>query len=250
MAGLVLRGSLDGATLRREPDLFLSYSSGDKDFVRKLALDLNCCEIDPWLDEWELAVGDSLMELIGQALRKSRFVGIVLSPTFFQTTWTKSEIKEAFAREQREGRTVLLPLLRSKGEIPPFLEDRKFIDFRGDEYYSGLARLAAYLHGISTFRVDGALQAMQPWSLNGVIKVLRSLGKEPYVIVGDDDFRELSNIGDQVSGNRVRFDPELVFTSKQVSMHVKDLIMRVAMNAWCEELVGIVKPSGYDPFCR
>ena len=39
---------------KREPHIFLCHSSANKDFVRKLAKDLNYFGLDGWLDEWEI----------------------------------------------------------------------------------------------------------------------------------------------------------------------------------------------------
>jgi TIR domain len=68
--------------LHRRPDIFISHSSRDKAFVRKLVQNLNKVGVDAWLDEWELDVGESLHRSLGLALEKSRFVGIIISPKF------------------------------------------------------------------------------------------------------------------------------------------------------------------------
>src|SRR6187401_975566 len=99
------------ARLHRQPDLFLSHSSRDKPFVRRLAEDLTFCEIDVWLDEWELQVGESLHDRIGDALEKSRFAGIILGDNFSDSEWARSELKQALAKERRSGPGSVLPLL-------------------------------------------------------------------------------------------------------------------------------------------
>ncbi|MCL2041490.1 MAG: toll/interleukin-1 receptor domain-containing protein [Bacteroidales bacterium] len=45
-------------------DVFISHSSKDKEFVRKLAKDLQRNGIEVWLDEWTLKIGDSFAESI------------------------------------------------------------------------------------------------------------------------------------------------------------------------------------------
>ena len=42
--------------------IFICHSSNDKVFVRKLANELERHDIDIWLDEREIKVGDSLIE--------------------------------------------------------------------------------------------------------------------------------------------------------------------------------------------
>lgn len=108
------------ARVHRKPDLFLSHSSRDKTFVRELADDLTFCEVDVWLDEWELQVGDSLHDLIGNALEKSRFIGVVIGDNFSDSVWARDELKQALSRERREARTLVLPLIFGHSQIPTF----------------------------------------------------------------------------------------------------------------------------------
>src|SRR5688572_21905892 len=129
------------ARVHRIPDVFLSHSARDKDFVCQLAEDLAFCEVDVWLDEWELQPGDSLHDVIGQALNASRLVAIVLGDNFTDSRWASDEMKQALARERRENRVVVVPLLVGQIPLPAFIEDKLYIDFRVD-YYAGVARLA------------------------------------------------------------------------------------------------------------
>lgn len=52
---------------------FLSHSSMDKPFVRQLAADLTANEVDVWLDEQRIRVGDSIPDKIAQGLAGSDF---------------------------------------------------------------------------------------------------------------------------------------------------------------------------------
>ena len=53
---------------RHAAQFFLCHSHSDKPFVRRLARDLSELAVDVWLDEWELAPGDSLHGCIGDAI--------------------------------------------------------------------------------------------------------------------------------------------------------------------------------------
>ena len=44
--------------------IFISHSSHDKGFVRKLAKDLKSIGYEPWLDEWEIKVGDCIVSKV------------------------------------------------------------------------------------------------------------------------------------------------------------------------------------------
>jgi hypothetical protein len=79
-------------------------------------------KVDAWLDEWEIQIGESLYDVITRALEKSRYIGIVLADNFDDSRYASDEMKQALARERRENRVVLLPLLFGKIGVPPFLE--------------------------------------------------------------------------------------------------------------------------------
>jgi hypothetical protein len=61
---------------------FISHSTKDKPFVRKLAADLVASGVKVWLDEQRILVGDSIPEKIAQGLAESDFFLIVVSHFF------------------------------------------------------------------------------------------------------------------------------------------------------------------------
>lgn len=221
------------ARLHRQPDLFLCHSSRDKTFVRKLAEDLTFCEIDVWLDEWEIQIGESLYDRITDALERSRFTGIVVGDNFADSNWARDELKQALARERRSRPGSVLPLVCGNGQIPAFLEDKVFADFRSD-YYGAVVRLAAALHGVSRLRAEEAVRRKCPAGIGAVIEALRYCGVEPYIVLGEDDFAEIKATGHvEVIGDRVRFDPERV-RSSDVSPRVQNLMTRLIDEVWAD----------------
>jgi hypothetical protein len=103
-----------GAKRTAKPDTFISHSSRDKAAALHLATTLNFSAIDVWLDDWELEVGQSLTDEIAKAMDESRLIAILITENYNKTVWTKTEYKEALAREQKENRTVMLPLIWAK----------------------------------------------------------------------------------------------------------------------------------------
>lgn len=92
-------------------DVFVSHASEDKDAVaRPLAEALEARGWSIWLDELELTVGDSLNGTINQALSRSRFGVVVLSPAFFEKQWAMNELAGLAAREVESGTKVILPV--------------------------------------------------------------------------------------------------------------------------------------------
>ncbi len=100
-----------GARRTAKPDIFISHSSRDKSAASRLAETLNFCAVDVWLDAWELDVGQSLTDEIAKAMDESRFIAILITENYNKSVWTKTEYKKALSREQKEGRTVMLPLI-------------------------------------------------------------------------------------------------------------------------------------------
>ena len=59
--------------------LFLSHSSRDKPFVRRLAADLSRLGHYPWLDEWEIQVGESIPAKVSEGLEGCKALVVVRS---------------------------------------------------------------------------------------------------------------------------------------------------------------------------
>lgn len=207
-----------------KPDIFVSHSSKDKDIAAHLATDLNFCAVDVWLDQWELQIGESLTDEIAKAMDESRYIAILITANYNKTAWTKTEYKKALSREQKEGRTVMLPLIVGEAELPDFLEDKIYVDLRTD-YYSGLLKLSGMVHGLSEFRISRALASHPPKSIREIWEILRAVGFEPYVVFGSDDFEEiLKHGGKLIRENYAEFYPDELLSSAAVSGHVKALL--------------------------
>lgn len=219
-----------GVKRTTKPDVFISHSSRDKATALQLANTLNFCAVDVWLDDWELEVGRSLQDEIAKALNDSRFIAILITETYNQTVWTKTEYKKAVAREQKEGRTVMLPLIVGNAEVPDFLEDKLYIDLRQD-YFSGIFKLVSMVHELTPFRVSTALAAGKPESVKDIWNLLESIGFDPYVVLGGDDFDEMVRNGGQLlRPGYANFDANVLLNTPSVSQHIKALVKKMDMH--------------------
>ena len=89
--------------------IFISHASEDKaDFVRPLAEALKR-HYQVWYDEYELVVGNSLLQKIDEGLRACDYGVVVLSPSFFKNKWPRSELDGLFALETTT-RKIILPV--------------------------------------------------------------------------------------------------------------------------------------------
>ena len=120
--------------------VFLSHSSKDKQAVRKLAEDLRAAGVDVWLDEEQIAAGESIAQKLQEGLKRSAYLAIWLTENATSSGWVETEWQTMLHKEIAEHRIIVLPLLAETCEIPPLLRDKRFVDFRGD-YSAGLADL-------------------------------------------------------------------------------------------------------------
>lgn len=129
------------------PSIFLSHTSVDKPFVEKLAKDLTRLGINAWFDKWNIKIGESITWKIDEGIRENEYLGIILSPEALNSEWVKSELGAAWAKQMQLRKVFVLPILYRDCDIPLFLADRKYADFRGD-YDRGLSELVS-VFGIS-----------------------------------------------------------------------------------------------------
>lgn len=111
--------------------IFISYSHADQDFSHRLARRLVAEKANVWVDEWELHVGDSITRRIEDALEDASALIVVLSQASVESEWVRRELSAGLIRELEERRVVVLLVLLEDCDIPLFLRDKKYADFRG-----------------------------------------------------------------------------------------------------------------------
>lgn len=112
--------------------IFISYSQKDKQFVDKLALLLVAARHHVWMDRWELSLGDSLTQKIENALTSASAILVIVSKNSVKSTWMRRELSAGLIRELEEKRTLVMPCVIDDCEIPLFLRDKLYADFRRD----------------------------------------------------------------------------------------------------------------------
>ncbi|WP_136523558.1 toll/interleukin-1 receptor domain-containing protein [Geomonas ferrireducens] len=110
--------------------LFISYSHTDKDFVDNLAMQLVARNVHVWLDRWEMHVGESIIDKVQQAITDASALLVVLSPDAVASEWCRKELNSGLIRELEERRIVILPVLFRDCDIPIFLREKMYADFR------------------------------------------------------------------------------------------------------------------------
>lgn len=113
--------------------IFISHSSEDKNFARKLVSILENNKIEVWIDETKIGVGDSLFDKISDGLMQTDYFILILTPNSVSSEWVKRELKAILMDEIDEKKVRVLPILYKDCDIPPFLRDRLYIDFRNSD---------------------------------------------------------------------------------------------------------------------
>jgi hypothetical protein len=89
---------------------FLSYSSNDDEFVRRLYNDLQGKNVRTWFAPEELKIGDRFRSRIDESIRIHDKLVIILSANSVNSDWVETEVESALERERKEGKDVLFPI--------------------------------------------------------------------------------------------------------------------------------------------
>ena len=123
---------------------FLSHSSADKQFARKLYNDLIKEDFNIFLDEWDINIGESIVERINDALERMRGLILILSNNSINSNWVRKELYSALMKELNDKTITIFPVLKEKCDIPIIINDYKYADFVNN-YQIGISQLKRYL---------------------------------------------------------------------------------------------------------
>lgn len=127
---------------RKGKTIYLAHSSKDKGRVRMLHDDLKSLGHNPWLDEIQISVGESIIRKLEQGIEQSEFMIVLLSKNAENSEWVRAEWEAKFSAEIKRQKIAVLPALLEDCSIPPLLARLKYADFR-QSYNEGLEQLLA-----------------------------------------------------------------------------------------------------------
>src|SRR5690349_11998693 len=154
--------------------VFLSHSSHDREWSRKLAGDLARAGIRVFLDEGDISPGGRLIARLNDGLRAASGGLIVWGTHTRESPWVQAEyeflLHDAIANHKR-----LISVILATVDLPPLLSTRVSVDFRGcrpgPDYQDRLNRLIRALRDERPERsgLTGmpAGPADQEWRLEG-----------------------------------------------------------------------------------
>ena len=112
-------------------DAFLSYHSGDAEWVARLKTALESNGVRVWLDSEQVRPGDLFPGALARAIADVHCVVLVLSPGSVASSWVEEEYTLALAR-----RCHVIGALIDDVEPPGFLAGRTWVDFRDDGQFA------------------------------------------------------------------------------------------------------------------
>jgi hypothetical protein len=90
---------------------FISYSSKDDDFAKRLHADLQAQSVRCWFAPEDLKIGDKFRMRIDEAIRVHDKLLLVLSESSAKSAWVEKEVDTAFEKERRQdNKPVLFPV--------------------------------------------------------------------------------------------------------------------------------------------
>jgi hypothetical protein len=121
-------------------DVFLSYSSQDKQVVHALAERLKQEGLRVWLDEWMIQPGAMIGLQIQHGLEQSRTLLMCMSHAYFDSEWATLEHHTLLFRDPTNEKRRFIPLLIEDCAMPDIIAQFAYIDWRtrSDEAYGRL----------------------------------------------------------------------------------------------------------------
>lgn len=113
-------------------DVFLCHNSADKPSVKRIGARLKAQGILPWLDEWELPPGQPWQALLEQQITRIGSAAVFIGASGI-SPWHQQEMRgflSEFADRQVPVIPVLLPDAPAQPELPLFLRQMTWVDFR------------------------------------------------------------------------------------------------------------------------
>jgi hypothetical protein len=112
--------------------VFISYSKKDKPVAFRLAEVLKQHGIAVWIFEDSIEIGDNIFQKTEEGLRSSDVIIAILSKNYVSSKWAMQELSMFMTRKLAEESILVIPALIEECDIPVFLRDLFYVDFRSD----------------------------------------------------------------------------------------------------------------------
>jgi hypothetical protein len=109
-------------------NVFISHRKSDDQQAEWLANEVRQAGHEVWLDEWNVHLGDSIVERMNEGLEEASYVVVCYSESGITSPWMGREWMSALARQLDGYNVKILPVLLTGGNPPAILADIKYAD--------------------------------------------------------------------------------------------------------------------------
>ncbi len=113
-------------------NVFISHRRSDIKEAERLAEEVRRAGHQVWFDEWEINIGDSIIERMNQGLSGTAYVVVCYSSAGIEAPWMGREWLSALARQLDRRGVTILPVVLTGGAPPAILADIKYADLTTD----------------------------------------------------------------------------------------------------------------------
>lgn len=214
---------------------FLSHSSSDKPFVRKVANALCQRGVIPWLDEYYLVPGMSISQKLREALETQTAVALFLSPQALNSRWVTEELEYALQLEAESD-------AKKNHILPVYLGDAFELvnssDLLRDRWLDPQHRHVDRL----------GILCQDPYSASAAEHAAEQIARSIYTLLGFKQAEEINIVVDQ-RGSGMRIDlyelpdelaeqnaPTLVFRPDMGERTPIDVLMGESWRQWMQTI--------------
>jgi len=128
-----------------KPKIFLSHTKKDKDFIYKLANDLRNVQIDVWVDEWEIPLGESIRrKIFEEGIPFCDLFFVYITNNSIDSYWVQKELDSAIIIESERKNSFLALFVENnelRDKLSPDLKSIIIPEFNNNDYLIPFAKL-------------------------------------------------------------------------------------------------------------
>jgi hypothetical protein len=113
-------------------NVFISHRLSDTEAAERLANEVRDAGHQVWFDQWEIGLGDSIVEKMNEGLMEAAYLILCYSSSGVDSPWIGREYMSTLARQLSGHHVKILPVLLTGGEPPAILHDIKYADLVKD----------------------------------------------------------------------------------------------------------------------
>src|SRR5436305_10851927 len=107
-------------------NVFISHRRVDAMLAEKLAKEIRDHGHQVWLDDWEINIGDSIVERMQKGLEDATYFVLCYSDQGVMAPWICREWMATLARQLNSANVKILPVVLTGGHPPAILSDIQY----------------------------------------------------------------------------------------------------------------------------